>query len=115
MNVRSACVCLAAALLAACPAAPPAGFAGYVEADYVRVGSPLAGTLARRAGQPFTEQRQIQPLNSQRLRSTGGAGQGADVGGIQALGTNARHGPRAGLEGEGGEFDVDGGHTGLDR
>ena len=71
--------------------------------------------LTRRARQPFAEQRQIQPLNPQRLRPSGRTGQGADVGGVQALGTNARHGPRAGLEGEGGELDVDGSHTGLDR
>ena len=51
MSVRNACVCVAAALLGACHAAPPPGFPGYVEADYVRVGSPLAGTLARLAVQ----------------------------------------------------------------
>ena len=72
-------------------------------------------TLTGHRRQPFTEQRQVQPLNPQRLRPTGGAGQGADVGSVQALGANARHGPWAGLEGEGGELDVDGGHTGLDR
>ena len=72
-------------------------------------------TLTRRTRQPFTEQRQIQPLNPQRLRPTGRTGQGADVSGVQALRANPRHGARAGLEGEGGELDVDGGHTGLDR
>ncbi|TFW16237.1 HlyD family efflux transporter periplasmic adaptor subunit [Massilia arenosa] len=36
-----------AALLAGCRAEPPAYFPGYVEADYVRLASPIAGTLAR--------------------------------------------------------------------
>ena len=31
----------------ACSGSPPPGYPGYVEAEYVRVGAPLAGTLAR--------------------------------------------------------------------
>jgi HlyD family secretion protein len=33
--------------LAGCNDAPPAGYGGYVEAEYVRVGAPFAGTLSR--------------------------------------------------------------------
>jgi HlyD family secretion protein len=44
MTVRlTALACLLA--LGACGDAPPAGFPGYVEGEYVRVASPLAGTL----------------------------------------------------------------------
>ena len=44
MTVRlTALACLLA--LAGCREAPPAGFPGYVEGEYVRVGAPLAGTL----------------------------------------------------------------------
>jgi HlyD family secretion protein len=32
---------------AACSDAPPPGYGGYVEGEYVRIGAPLAGTLAR--------------------------------------------------------------------
>jgi len=53
-------------------------------------------------------------LNPQRLRATGGTGQRADIGGAQAVFTDERQRPRAGLEGQGRELDVDGGHTGLD-
>jgi HlyD family secretion protein len=35
------------ALVAGCSEAPPAGYPGYVEADYVRVAAPLSGTLAK--------------------------------------------------------------------
>lgn len=45
----------AAALLCACQPAPPAGWSGYVEGDYVQVAAPRAGTLATlavQAGQP---------------------------------------------------------------
>ena len=35
------------ALLVACSEAPPAGYPGYVEADYVRVAAPLSGSLAK--------------------------------------------------------------------
>lgn len=38
---------LLVAVLAGCNDAPPSGYAGYVEGDYVRVASPLPGTLAR--------------------------------------------------------------------
>ena len=41
----TALACLLA--LGACRDAPPAGFPGYVEGEYVRVASPLAGTLAQ--------------------------------------------------------------------
>ena len=43
--------CLVVGLLAACNAGPPPGFPGYAEAEYVRIGAPLAGTLARLAVQ----------------------------------------------------------------
>ena len=35
------------ALVGACGEAPPVGYPGYVEADYVRVAAPLSGTLAK--------------------------------------------------------------------
>jgi len=44
MRTLAASVALAG-VLAGCSPPPPAGWAGYVEADYVRVGSPLAGRL----------------------------------------------------------------------
>ncbi|MEP7276046.1 MAG: secretion protein HlyD, partial [Betaproteobacteria bacterium] len=34
-------------VVAGCQDAPPSGYPGYVEADYVRVGAPLAGMLAK--------------------------------------------------------------------
>lgn len=37
------------ALLAGCDRAPPPGYAGYVEGEYVRVAAPIAGTLAKLA------------------------------------------------------------------
>lgn len=37
----------AAAVLAGCGDAPPAGWSGYVEAEYVRVAGPIGGSLAR--------------------------------------------------------------------
>ena len=46
MNVRLAAVAIVTAL-SGCTDAPPSGYGGYVEGDYVRVASPLAGTLAR--------------------------------------------------------------------
>ena len=46
MTLRSAACALSCALaLAACTDKPPAGYPGYAEGEYVRVGSPLAGTL----------------------------------------------------------------------
>jgi HlyD family secretion protein len=33
--------------LAGCSDAPPSGYGGYVEGEYLRIGAPLAGTLAR--------------------------------------------------------------------
>jgi HlyD family secretion protein len=59
-DARAACSRHAAALavfapavlaLAGCAPAPPPGYPGYVEAEYVRVSAPLAGTLARLAVQ----------------------------------------------------------------
>ena len=50
MTPRAA-VAASALLLAACGSAPPPGFPGYVEAEYVRVGAPLSGTLAKLAVQ----------------------------------------------------------------
>jgi len=50
MDVRPLLVLAAvlpAAWLAGCQEAPPAGYGGYVEGEYVRVASPLAGTLTR--------------------------------------------------------------------
>jgi HlyD family secretion protein len=37
---------LAATALAACSPAPPTGWSGYVEGDYVYIGAPIGGTLA---------------------------------------------------------------------
>ena len=46
MTLRSAGCALSCALaLAACTDRPPAGYPGYAEGEYVRVASPLAGTL----------------------------------------------------------------------
>ena len=47
MNRVFLLVLAAAAALAGCSDAPPTGYPGYVEADYVRVGAPLSGTLAK--------------------------------------------------------------------
>jgi HlyD family secretion protein len=44
---RGALAWLVPLLVAGCTQAPPPGYPGYVEAEYVRVSSPLAGTLAR--------------------------------------------------------------------
>jgi len=44
-----------AAMITACSPPPPAGFPGYVEADYVRVAAPLSGSLARLAVQKGDE------------------------------------------------------------
>jgi HlyD family secretion protein len=44
--MRHAALIGAAVVLAGCGNAPPGGYGGYVEGDYVRVASPLAGTLA---------------------------------------------------------------------
>ena len=52
----------AAVLLAACGGGPPPGFPGYVEAEYVRVGAPLAGTLAKLAVQRGDSVAQGAPL-----------------------------------------------------
>ena len=43
---RSAAV-IAALVVSACGDAPPPGYGGYVEGDYVRIGSPLGGTLSK--------------------------------------------------------------------
>ena len=46
MTLRSAGCALSFALaLASCTDKPPAGYPGYAEGEYVRVASPLAGTL----------------------------------------------------------------------
>jgi HlyD family secretion protein len=45
--MRSLALLALTATLAACADRAPAGFPGYVEAEYVRVGAPLAGTLAK--------------------------------------------------------------------
>jgi len=44
-----------AATIGGCTPPPPAGFPGYVEADYVRVAAPLSGSLARLAVQKGDE------------------------------------------------------------
>jgi HlyD family secretion protein len=46
-----AAVCATLLAVAGCADRTPAGFPGYVEAEYVRVGAPLAGTLAKLAVQ----------------------------------------------------------------
>ena len=45
--MRLAPTLLLCAFAVACSDAPPAGYPGYVEADYVRVAAPLSGTLAK--------------------------------------------------------------------
>src|SRR5690349_13101860 len=45
MSFRLSALACVIAALAACSKAPSAGYPGYVEGEYVRVGSPLAGTL----------------------------------------------------------------------
>ena len=47
MTMRRCLVVLLSAAVAGCGDAPPAGYPGYVEADYVRVAAPLSGTLAK--------------------------------------------------------------------
>jgi HlyD family secretion protein len=47
MNRGFSAALTASALLAACGDASPPGYPGYVEADYVRVAAPLAGTLVK--------------------------------------------------------------------
>jgi len=47
MRLRVAGICAAAVLASACHGGPPPGFPGYIEGEYVRVGAPIAGTLAR--------------------------------------------------------------------
>ncbi|MNN33341.1 hypothetical protein D3C81_1470980 [compost metagenome] len=69
--------------------------------------------LARRARQPFAEDRQVQPLDAERFRTTRGAGQDADIGRRQALLTDAPQRTGSGLEGEGGGLDLDGSHAGA--
>jgi HlyD family secretion protein len=61
MSVRpTALACLLA--LGACGDAPPAGFPGYVEGEYVRVASPLAGTLLQLAVERGAQVAQGAPL-----------------------------------------------------
>jgi HlyD family secretion protein len=63
---RHACARLAALVsilpLAGCHDAPPAGFPGYVEGEYVRVAAPLSGTLLRLAVERGTEVAKDVPL-----------------------------------------------------
>ena len=70
-------------------------------------------TLARRTGQPITEQRQVEPLDTQGLGAASRAGEDTDVGRRKALLADAGEGAFAGLEGQGRELDMDGCHTGL--
>ena len=49
MSFRVAALACVIAALAACSKAPSAGYPGYVEGEYVRVGAPLAGTLLKLA------------------------------------------------------------------
>lgn len=51
MNLHGVLAAAAIVSLAACNGAPPPGFPGYVEGEFVRVGAPLAGTLAKLAVQ----------------------------------------------------------------
>jgi HlyD family secretion protein len=48
--------------LAGCRDAPPAGYPGYVEGDYVRVAAPLSGTLTELAVERGTQVAQSAPL-----------------------------------------------------
>ena len=70
-------------------------------------------TLARRTGQPITEQRQVEPLDTQGLGAASRPGEDTDVGRRKALLADAGDGAFTGLEGQGRELDMDGCHTGL--
>ena len=63
MNLRSLILYPAFALvLTACNDAPPAGFPGYVEGEYVRVAAPLSGTLLQLAVERGTTVAKDAPL-----------------------------------------------------
>src|SRR5437867_11682806 len=53
---------LCAVALAGCHDASPAGYPGYVEGEYVRVGAPLSGTLLQLAVERGTEVAKDAPL-----------------------------------------------------
>ncbi|KAF1067169.1 MAG: hypothetical protein GAK45_01740 [Pseudomonas citronellolis] len=67
--------------------------------------------LAWCAGQPFTEQRQVQPLNAEGLGATSGAWQDRHVRRVEAAFTDTLHGTGAGFQGECWSLDLDGGHA----
>ncbi|MCY1441723.1 hypothetical protein D9M71_580530 [compost metagenome] len=67
----------------------------------------------RCARQPVTEQRQVQTLDAQGLGAACGAGQDADVDGLEALFPDPRHGAASCAQGEGGKLDLNGAHAGL--
>ena len=71
MNYR--CVALGVLLLAgACGDAPPPGYGGYVEGEYVRIGSPLGGTLLKldvRRGDEVAARAPLFTLESQQERA----------------------------------------------
>lgn len=63
MNPRAFILYPAVALtVAACNSAPPAGFPGYVEGEYVRVSAPLSGTLLQLAVERGTQVAKDAPL-----------------------------------------------------
>ena len=59
---RAAVVTFASLGLAACTNSPPPGYPGYVEADFVRVASPLSGTLANLSVKRGDEVKEGAPL-----------------------------------------------------
>jgi len=62
MTFRLPALACVSTVLAACSKAPSAGYPGYVEGEYVRVGAPLAGTLLKLAVERGTEVQRDAPL-----------------------------------------------------
>ncbi len=70
--VGSGAAALVAIALGACSNEPPPGYGGYVEGEYVRVGAPFGGTLARidvRRGDTVTERAPLFMLESEQERA----------------------------------------------
>ena len=62
MGSKDLAVLFSALALAGCNPAPPAGYPGYVEGEFVRVAAPLSGTLLELAVQRGTEVAKEAPL-----------------------------------------------------
>lgn len=82
--------------LAGCSDAPPPGYGGYVEGEYLRIGSPLAGTLARldvRRGDAVAARAPLFVLESEQERAARAEAE-ARVAGAQAALANLEKGRR---------------------